>query len=125
MLDLIYSAERPDTADLAHSILQDLLDLVSRSHGAPGTLLEGLGEIRGECEDRLERIDAELIWDQSDELPDPQRIMASRCPCSASCAKPSATRSGMRSRAAELTGTTRCDPGTHGGTKVLLRMPLG
>ena len=167
LLDLIYSAERPDTADLARSILQDLRDVVSRSRGTPGTLLEVLGEIRAECEDRLERIDAERIWDQRDELPDPQldhgqslhlfRIVREAVSNAIRHAQARRLRirvrhnhrellldvtddgpglssdpgsggigtENMRSRAAELKGTIRWDPGTHGGTKVLLRMPLG
>lgn len=71
LLDLIYSAEKPEQADLARSVLQDLRDVVSRSRGAPGSLLEILGEIRAEAEHRLSRVDVALLWEQVDELPDP------------------------------------------------------
>lgn len=165
LLDLVYSAERPETADLARAILQDLRDVVSRSRGAPGTLLEVLGEIRAECEDRLERVQAELIWDQSEDLPDPQldhgqslhlfRIVREAIsnairhaqarrlrvrirhlpeelllditddgPGVAALQGAGTGTDNMRSRATELKGTISWDAGTHGGTKVLLRIPL-
>lgn len=165
LLDLVYSAHEPEQADLARAILQDLRDVVSRSRGAPGTLSEVLGEIRAECEERLARVEAELIWDQAEALPDPQldhgqslhlfRIVREAVTNAIRHARarrvrvrvrelgnelvldltddgpgPVATAGGgsgtdnMRTRASELHGSISWAAGSHGGTKVLLRVPL-
>lgn len=71
LLNLIYAAERPGQADLARSILQDLRDVVSRSRGTPGSLLEVLADIRGESEQRLAALGVDLAWEQEETLPDP------------------------------------------------------
>lgn len=71
LLQLIYSAATPEQADLARSILQDVRDVVTRSRGAPGSLLEILGEIRSEAEQRLRTVGIALDWQQPDDLPDP------------------------------------------------------
>ena len=70
LLALVYGARDPKQADLARSVLQDLRDIVSRSRRPPGHLLQVLGEIRQESEQRLSAVPAQLDW-QQDELPDP------------------------------------------------------
>jgi signal transduction histidine kinase len=70
LLNLIYLAEKPAQADLARSVLQDLRDVVTRSRGEPGTLLDVLSDIQAETEQRLAALGVELDWEQ-DELPDP------------------------------------------------------
>lgn len=72
LLGLIYSSPAGPQADLARTILQDLRDVVSRSRGAPGTLLDALSEIRNEAVQRLETLGGALDWQQADDLPDPQ-----------------------------------------------------
>ena len=71
LLNLIYTAEKPQQADLARSVLQDLRDVVTRSRGTPGTLLDVLADIRAEGEQRLAAMGVELEWQQDAELPDP------------------------------------------------------
>ncbi len=71
LLQLIYSATTPEQADTARSLLQDVRDVVTRSRGAPGSLLEILGEIRSEAEQRLRTVDIALDWQQPDDLVDP------------------------------------------------------
>jgi signal transduction histidine kinase len=71
LLQLIYSATTPEQADLARSLLQDVRDVVTRSRGVPGSLLEVLGEIRSEAEQRLRGVEIALDWQQPDDLPDP------------------------------------------------------
>jgi signal transduction histidine kinase len=71
LLQLIYSANSPEQADLARAVLQDVRDVVTRSRGAPGSLLEVLGEIRSEAEQRLRSVEIALDWQQPDDLPDP------------------------------------------------------
>jgi signal transduction histidine kinase len=71
LLDLIYTADKPEQADIARALLQDLRDVVTRSRGTPGTLTQVLGEIRAEAEDRLAAAEVELDWQQAAELPDP------------------------------------------------------
>ncbi|HEY0973814.1 MAG TPA: ATP-binding protein [Solimonas sp.] len=71
LLSLVYSARETAQADLMRTILQDLRDVVSRSRGAPGTLLDVLSEIRSESGQRLEALGGQLDWQQADDLPDP------------------------------------------------------
>jgi signal transduction histidine kinase len=72
LLSLIYASPSAVQADLARTLLQDLRDVVSRSRGAPGTLLEVLQEIRSEAEQRLTLTGGTLGWEQPEALPDPQ-----------------------------------------------------
>lgn len=72
LLELVHTASTPEQADLARAALQDLRDVVSRSRGAPGTLLQVLGEMRAEAESRLAAGDVALDWQQRDDLPDPK-----------------------------------------------------
>lgn len=172
LLNLIYGAEKPAQADLARSILQDLRDVVSRSRGTPGSLLEVLADIRNETEQRLAALGVDLAWEQHDPLPDPAldhghalhlfRIVREAVTNAVRHARPqhirirvrsdatsgSAARrllldvtddgggidserlgagrgtAGMQERAAELQGSIAWQPGTAGGTKVVLQMPL-
>lgn len=71
LLQLIYASPNREQADLARSVLQDLRDVVTRSRGAPCTLLEALGEIRSEAEQRLRSVSIVLNWKQPLDLPDP------------------------------------------------------
>lgn len=71
LLSLVYSSTQPEQADLARTILQDLRDVVSRSRGAPGSLLDVLGEIRSESSQRLETLGGQIDWQQDEDLPDP------------------------------------------------------
>lgn len=71
LLTLAYASTQPEHADLARTVLQDLRDVVSRSRGAPGRLLDVLAEIRHESAQRLEALGGTLDWQQPDELPDP------------------------------------------------------
>ena len=70
LLNLIYLARDPALADLARSVLQDVRDVVTRSRGEPGTLLDVLSDIQAESEHRLEALGVALDWEQG-ELPDP------------------------------------------------------
>lgn len=70
LLALIHGSRDPHQADAARSILQDLRDVVSHARGAPGTLLEVLGEIRTESTQRMHAIGGQLIWTQAPALPD-------------------------------------------------------
>ena len=72
LLELVHTATTPEQADLARTALQDLRDVVSRSRGEPGTLLQVLGEMRAEAESRLAAGDVALDWQQTDDLPDPK-----------------------------------------------------
>lgn len=164
LLELVYCAESPAQADRARAVLQDLRDVVTRSRGAPGTLLEALAEIRAEAAQRLRAAGIDLAWEAAD-APDPAlerphavhlyRIVreaisnvirhahATRLRVRVRCAGPTlqleltddgggtldAARPGsgmkaMRERAAQIAGEIRWTPGTEGGTKVLLSMPL-
>ncbi|MCI1711914.1 MAG: hypothetical protein LKM32_09040 [Chiayiivirga sp.] len=167
LLTLIYQAESPLQADLARSILQDLRDVVTRSRGTPGTLGDVLAGIRSEAQQRLGGVGIGLVWDESDNLPDPEldsgralhlyrivreaisnvirhaqaqrlrvRVRAARGELrleltddgSGAAVGAPAGGSGMRNmrdRAGELEGRIDWVPGTEGGTKVLLSMPLG
>jgi signal transduction histidine kinase len=71
LLDLVHTASTPEQADLARTALQDLRDVVSRSRGAPGSLLQVLGEMRSEAESRLMAGGVTLEWVQASDLPDP------------------------------------------------------
>lgn len=166
LLSLIYSAQSPMQADLARAILQDMRDVVTRSRGEPGTLLEVLAQIESEARQRLAAVDAELVWDGAADLPDPAldqgealhlfRIVregisnairhaeATRLRVrvrhrdqqlvlditddgtgvALPVARPGRGMQNMRARAAELQGQIDWTPGTTGGTKILLTMPL-
>ncbi|MDZ4813408.1 MAG: hypothetical protein SGI99_12470 [Pseudomonadota bacterium] len=71
LLQLIYTAATPEQADAARSLLQDVRDVVTRSRGAPGTLLQAPGEIRSEAEQRLRSVGIAQDCQQPDDLPDP------------------------------------------------------
>lgn len=70
LLELVYRAPDPQLADVARSALQDLRDVVSRSRGAHGTLLETLSEIELEAMRRLELAGIALDWQQPEDLID-------------------------------------------------------
>ncbi len=72
LLTLVYASPSAEQADHVRTILQDLRDVVSRSRGEPGTLLDALAEIRAEAEQRLSLLGGTLDWQQADPLPDPQ-----------------------------------------------------
>lgn len=71
LLTLAYASPHPEQADLARTLLQDLRDVVSRSRGAPGRLLDVLADIRHESTQRLQVMGGTLDWQQPDSLPDP------------------------------------------------------
>ncbi|WP_293392909.1 ATP-binding protein [Nevskia sp.] len=71
LLTLIHSLDRPEQADLARAVMQDLRDIVSRSQLEPLSLLEALAQMREETEERLAVIGSSLEWQQDGELPDP------------------------------------------------------
>lgn len=164
LLQLVYEAESPQQADRARALLQDLRDVVTRSRGTPGTLLETLSEIRAEANQRLAAAGISLRWEQPDDLPERMlaqdrnlhlyrivreaisnavrharahslrvRIAASETALRIELTDDGAFRadvtagSGKRSmqqRAAQLEGDIAWLPGTEGGTKVLLEVPL-
>lgn len=72
LLQLIYAAPTPDVADQARALLADLRDVVTRSRGTPGSLLDVLGGIRAEAEQRLRATGHTLDWQQAEDLPDPE-----------------------------------------------------
>lgn len=72
LLQLIYAAPTADVADQARALLADLRDVVTRSRGTPGSLLEVLGGIRAEAEQRLRATGHRLDWQQAEPLPDPE-----------------------------------------------------
>lgn len=72
LLQLIYAAPTPEVADQARALLADLRDVVTRSRGTPGSLLEVLGGIRTEAEQRLRATGHRLDWQQADDVPDPE-----------------------------------------------------
>ena len=166
LLTLVHTLKEPEQADLARAVLQDLRDVVSRSHSNAGTLLEVLAQIRDETENRLDLLHAALLWEQDPNIPDPpldepQSLNLFRI---AREAVTNAIRHGhahrvrvrvkkiahdlvfdvtddgagfdaerigagrgthsMQERAAELHGEIAWNPGTQGGTKVVLRFPL-
>jgi signal transduction histidine kinase len=164
LLQLVYEAESAQQADRARALMQDLRDVVTRSRGTPGTLLETLCEIRAKATQRLAAADMGLRWEQPDDLPDLVlahertlhlyrivreaisnavrharahslriRIAASDTLLRVELTDDGAFRadgvagSGKRSmqqRAAQLEGDIAWLPGTEGGTKVLLEVPL-
>jgi signal transduction histidine kinase len=166
LLGMIHRAKTPADADQARALLQDLRDVVTRSRGMPGTLLETLAEIRSEVAQRLSAAGIGLRWELADDLPDPQlatdrvlhlyRIVREAVSNVIRHAHASHVRvrvktiddrlyldltddgsgvdqerntrgsglGNMRSRASELAGDIRWAPGTEGGLKVLLTMPL-
>lgn len=71
LLTLIHSLDRPEQADLARAVMQDLRDIVSRSQLEPLSLLEALAQMREETEERLAVIGSTLDWQQDGALPDP------------------------------------------------------
>lgn len=71
LLTLIHSLEQPQHADLARSVLQDFRDIVSRSRDDSGSLLQVLGQIRDETEQRLDVAGVALAWEAPVDLPDP------------------------------------------------------
>jgi signal transduction histidine kinase len=72
LLQMIYTAPTPEFADQARAVLQNLRDVVSRSRGEPGRLSDVLSEIEAEARQRLWAVEAELLWEQAESLPDPQ-----------------------------------------------------
>lgn len=72
LLQMIYTAPTPAFADQARAVLQNLRDVVSRSRGEPGTLSNVLADIEAEARQRLWAVEAELLWEQAADLPDPQ-----------------------------------------------------
>jgi signal transduction histidine kinase len=71
LLQMIYTAPSPAYADRARAVLQNLRDVVSRSRGEPGRLSDVLAEIEAEARQRLWAVEAELVWEQTGNLPDP------------------------------------------------------
>ncbi|MEO8671374.1 MAG: ATP-binding protein [Tahibacter sp.] len=71
LLGLVHTAESPQQADRARSILADLRDVVSRSRATPGTLADALADIRTEVRQRLADVAIDLIWDEQGDLPEP------------------------------------------------------
>ena len=71
LLSLVHRAPDAATADLARSALQDLRDVVSRTRGEPGSLLQCLGEIEREAESRLDAAGGRLLWEQAEAIADP------------------------------------------------------
>jgi signal transduction histidine kinase len=72
LLQMIYTAPTPEFADEARAVLQNLRDVVSRSRGEPGRLSDVLADIEAEARQRLWAVEAELLWEQAGDLPDPQ-----------------------------------------------------
>lgn len=164
LLEMVYEAESPQQADRARALMQDLRDVVTRSRGTPGTLLETLSEIRAEASQRLAAADISLRWEQPEDLPELAltrdrslhlyRIVREAISNAVRHARAHSLRvriaargsalrieltddgafrehaaagSGKRSmqqRAAQLEGDIAWLPGTEGGTKVLLEVPL-
>lgn len=71
LLGMIHAAQSPAEADRARALLQDLRDVVTRSRGTPGSLLETLAEIRNEVSQRLHAAGIGLRWELADDLTDP------------------------------------------------------
>jgi signal transduction histidine kinase len=70
LLQLVYESSNPQQADLARSALQDLRDVVSRTRGCSGSLLEVLGEMEIEARQRLRAAQIELHWEQPEHIVD-------------------------------------------------------
>lgn len=62
LLSLVYRAGEGENADLARSALQDLRDIVARSHVEGVQLDEALADWRSESEQRLRDANIELDW---------------------------------------------------------------
>lgn len=71
LLTLLHTLGDSAQADQVREIMQDLRDVVSRGHTVSGSLLEVLGQIRDETEQRLDIAGGVLLWDVSAEVPDP------------------------------------------------------
>lgn len=166
LLGMIHTAQTAAESDRARALLQDLRDVVTRSRGTPGSLVETLAEIRTEVSQRLNAAGIGLHWNLADDLADPElatdrvlhlyrivreaisnvirhaqarnvrvrvKIVADRLYLELTddghgvSSEQSVRGSGlgnMRERAAELAGDICWTPGTEGGLKVLLTMPL-
>lgn len=70
LLELVYRAPDPQFADTARAALMDLRDVVSRSRGSSGTLLETLSEIELEASRRLDLAGITLDWQQPQDIGD-------------------------------------------------------
>ncbi len=70
LLQIVYAASSTPVADLARSALQDLRDVVTRSRGELGGLLDVLSDIHIETEQRLRAAAIGLQWEQPDAFPD-------------------------------------------------------
>ncbi len=64
LLSLVYRAGDGENADLARSALQDLRDIVARTHAEGVQLDEALADWRSESEQRLRDAGLELDWQQ-------------------------------------------------------------
>jgi len=62
LLQLVYEAPNPQMADLARACIRDLRDVVSRSRGFAGTLVQTLTEIEIEARSRLSSAQIDLDW---------------------------------------------------------------
>jgi len=71
LMTLVHTVEQPELADLARALVQDFRDVVSRSNQDPCSLLQALGQIREETEQRLDSAGSTLDWQQHADLPDP------------------------------------------------------
>lgn len=164
---LVHALDDPQQADLVRSVVQDFRDIVSRTQQDPCSLLEALGQMREETEQRLDAVGSRLDWQQAADLPDPPldeaqvlhlfrivreaitnalrhgsathirvrvRAFGDRLlldltddgPGLRAQTPPGLGRgtSSMRDRARQLSGTIDWEPGTLGGTKVILEFPL-
>lgn len=79
LLSLVYRADDSANADLARSALQDLRDVVSRTHIDALELEAALADWHAECDQRLTASHIELDWRQADDLPEktlsPQQLL--------------------------------------------------
>lgn len=71
LLTLLHQVNEPGQQQLVREILQDLRDILARSRGIEGSLLEILALLREETERRLETQSIALDWRQAGDLPDP------------------------------------------------------
>jgi signal transduction histidine kinase len=77
LLELVYAAPDPGSAERARALLQTLRDVVARARGEPGTLADVLEAIRAEAARRLAGAGLTLAWQAADDLPDPALDSAS------------------------------------------------
>jgi signal transduction histidine kinase len=70
LLQIVHRAPTVELADEARAALQDLRDVVSRSRGAAGTLVDVLGEIEVEARQRLAAAGMALHWEAPHDLPE-------------------------------------------------------